>query len=132
MSSSGLNIGYLENVLLNIFQGVSFPFSFQQEDYADCGGVSGLNPSLWSIIGIQCTTLAFIWQQTPAVMTFSKPNLQIKLQTLLKRASLNCIKIGSTVNSADLHTGHPWHPSKTQTHKAPTGCMSGCQVVQLV
>jgi len=23
------------------------------EDYTDCGGVSGLNPSLWSIIGVQ-------------------------------------------------------------------------------
>ncbi|XP_055276609.1 voltage-dependent calcium channel subunit alpha-2/delta-1 isoform X2 [Moschus berezovskii] len=27
------------------------------EDYTDCGGVSGLNPSLWSIIGIQCVLL---------------------------------------------------------------------------
>ncbi|XP_006834404.1 PREDICTED: voltage-dependent calcium channel subunit alpha-2/delta-1 [Chrysochloris asiatica] len=27
------------------------------EDYADCGGVSGLNPSLWCIIGIQCALL---------------------------------------------------------------------------
>nr|XP_004662369.1 voltage-dependent calcium channel subunit alpha-2/delta-1 isoform X2 [Jaculus jaculus] len=28
-----------------------------QEDYTDCGGVSGLNPSLWSIIGLQFTLL---------------------------------------------------------------------------
>lgn len=27
------------------------------EDYTDCGGVSGLNPSLWSIFGIQCVLL---------------------------------------------------------------------------
>ncbi|KAM6203139.1 voltage-dependent calcium channel subunit alpha-2/delta-1 isoform 7-T7 [Rhynchocyon petersi] len=27
------------------------------EDYTDCGGVSELNPSLWSIIGIQCVLL---------------------------------------------------------------------------
>ncbi|XP_059790029.1 voltage-dependent calcium channel subunit alpha-2/delta-1 isoform X5 [Balaenoptera ricei] len=27
------------------------------EDYTDCGGVSGLSPSLWSIIGIQCVLL---------------------------------------------------------------------------
>ncbi|KAB0344483.1 hypothetical protein FD754_021409, partial [Muntiacus muntjak] len=44
-------------VLLNIFQEFSFPLSFQQEDYTDCGGVSGLNPSLWSIMGIQCVLL---------------------------------------------------------------------------
>uniref|UniRef100_A0A8C2XWV2 VWFA domain-containing protein n=1 Tax=Capra hircus TaxID=9925 RepID=A0A8C2XWV2_CAPHI len=29
----------------------------ENEDYTDCGGVSGLNPSLWSIIGIQCVLL---------------------------------------------------------------------------
>ncbi|XP_051817590.1 voltage-dependent calcium channel subunit alpha-2/delta-1 isoform X3 [Antechinus flavipes] len=30
----------------------------KMEDYSDCGGVSGLNPSLWSMIGIQ---FALLW-----------------------------------------------------------------------
>jgi len=35
-----------------------FLFSCQQEDSADCGGVSGLSPSLWSMVGIQ---LVLLW-----------------------------------------------------------------------
>lgn len=79
-----------------------------------------------------CTTLAFIWQQTPAVMTFSNQICRLNSRLCWNRSpQLHWNRVNCEL-SRPLAGPTPWHPSKTQTHKAPTGCMSGCQVVQLV
>lgn len=55
---------------------------FQQEDYTDCGGVSGLNPSLWSIIGLQFLLLWLVSGRRHYLWWPSDPISATTIQTL--------------------------------------------------